>query len=121
MRAALFYADQSISVQDVPEPKINADEALLRVEACGVCGTDLRIQSGDFLAECYPVLPGHEIAARVEAVGDEVSNVRPGDLVAVNPNMACGQCYACLRGKPHLCPEMRAIGVQLPGGFAEKL
>ncbi|MGD9518781.1 MAG: zinc-binding dehydrogenase, partial [Armatimonadota bacterium] len=67
------------------------------------------------------VLPGHEIAARVEAVGDEVSNVRPGDLVAVNPNMACGQCYACLRGKPHLCPEMRAIGVQLPGGFAEKL
>jgi L-iditol 2-dehydrogenase len=67
------------------------------------------------------VVPGHEIAARVEAIGNQVTHVRKGDLVAVNPNMSCGVCHACLRGKPHLCPDMTAIGVQLPGGFADML
>lgn len=119
MKAALFYADGTVTVSQVADPSAGPGEVLVRVLACGVCGTDLRIQSGDFLADEYPVLPGHEIAGRVEAVGDGVEHVREGDLVAINPNMSCGVCYWCLRGRPHLCPQMTAIGVQLPGGFAE--
>lgn len=121
MKAALFHEDHTVTVEDVPTPEAGAGEVLIRVLACGVCGTDLRIQAGEFLAEKYPVRAGHEIAGRVEAVGESVATVRPGDLVGVNPNRGCGACYWCLRGRSHLCPEMMSIGVQLAGGFAEYL
>jgi len=110
-----------VTVEEVPEPSIGAGDVLIRVLACGVCGTDLRIQAGEFLAESYPLIAGHEVSGRVEAVGRQVDNCTVGDLVAVNPNVSCGTCYWCLRGRPHLCPSMRAIGVALPGGFAEYL
>ncbi|MCD6352117.1 MAG: alcohol dehydrogenase catalytic domain-containing protein, partial [Armatimonadetes bacterium] len=121
MKAAVFYDDGTVRVEERPRPEVGPGEVLLKVLACGVCGTDLRIQSGEFLADAYPVLAGHEISARVEQVGEGVEHVAVGDLVAINPNMSCGVCYACLRGWPHLCPDMTAIGVQLPGGFAEYL
>lgn len=117
----MFHKDHTVTVEDVPEPVIGDSDVLVRVLACGVCGTDLRIQAGEFLAESYPVIPGHEVCGRVEAVGRRVENCAVGDLVAVNPNMSCGTCYWCLRGRPHLCPDMQSIGVTLPGGFAEYL
>jgi L-iditol 2-dehydrogenase len=119
LKAALFHEDHTITVEDVPIPVAGAGEALLRVLECGVCGTDLRIQAGEFLARGYPVRAGHEIAGRVEAVGEGVAKVRVGDLVGVNPNAGCGACYWCLRGRPHLCPDMKAVSLDSPGGFAE--
>lgn len=105
----------------MPEPTIGDGDVLVRVLACGICGTDLRIQAGEFLARSYPLIAGHEVAGQVVAIGRDVRNCSIGDLVAVNPNMSCGTCYWCLRGRPHLCPDMQSIGVTLPGGFAEYL
>lgn len=105
----------------MPEPTIGDGDVLIRVAACGICGTDLRIQAGEFLAKSYPLIAGHEVAGHVVAIGRDVRNCAVGDLVAVNPNMSCGTCYWCLRGRPHLCPDMQSLGVTLPGGFAEYL
>lgn len=121
MRAALFHEDHTVTVENVPKPEVGAGDVLVRVQTCGVCGTDLRIQAGEFLAEEYPVLAGHEVAGIVEEVGAGVTNVAVGDLVAINPNMPCGMCYWCLRDHPHLCANLTSIGVKLPGGFAEYL
>jgi 2-desacetyl-2-hydroxyethyl bacteriochlorophyllide A dehydrogenase len=119
MQAARFYADGTVTVETVPDPSPQEQEVLVKVLACGICGTDLRLQEGQFLAEQYPLTPGHEIAGRAVRVGRQVKHVHEGDLVAVNPNAACGVCYWCLRGRPHLCPQLVSIGVNLPGGFAE--
>lgn len=119
MKAAFFMGDGSIQVREIPEPQPGPGEVLIKVEACGICGTDHLILTGEYKKVHYPLVPGHELAGYVAAVGDGVTHVSEGDLVAVNPNMSCGVCEACLRARPHLCPEMTAIGVDLPGGFAE--
>ena len=121
MRAAFFTSDGSVEVRDVPTPEPGAGEVLIRVEACGICGTDLHILAGSAPDISYPLIPGHELAGYVVSTGPGVTHLAEGQLVAVNPNISCGVCEACLRARPHLCPDMTAIGVNLPGGFAEYL
>jgi L-iditol 2-dehydrogenase len=91
---------------------------LLRVAASGICGTDPHILHGLYPAN-LPLIPGHEYAGVVEAVGDGVDGFAPGDHVAVDPNILCGVCDFCRRGKVHLCKNLVALGVNIPGGFAE--
>ncbi len=91
---------------------------LVRVAASGICGTDPHILHGLYPAN-FPLIPGHEYAGVVEAVGDAVDGFAPGDHVAVDPNILCGRCYFCRRGKVHLCKNLVALGVNIPGGFAE--
>src|ERR1700751_4530121 len=114
----------------VPEP--GPGEALVRVQACGVCHTDLHYKMGG-IGDDYPYLLGHEAAGVVEAVGDGVIDVAPGDFVILNWRAVCGQCRACLRGRPWYCfathnasqkmtladgtPLSPALGI---GAFAEK-
>ena len=84
----------------VPDP--GPGEVLVKVIACGVCHTDLTYREGG-ISEEYPFLLGHEASGTVEAVGDDVTNVQPGDFVVLNWRAVCGQCRACKRGRPHLC------------------
>lgn len=122
MKAAVFYGKGDIRVvQDYPMPEIGDDGVLLRVKACGVCGTDLHIFAGaQGATECHPpVILGHEIAGIVEAVGKNVTRVHPGQHVTVNPNISCEACPQCRRGNPHFCDRMAATGVNYDGGFAE--
>jgi D-arabinitol dehydrogenase (NADP+) len=86
--------------------------------ATGICGTDLHIHDGTFFAS-FPLTPGHEPFGVVDAVGDEVEGVDVGSTVAVNGNCGCGRCEFCVRGRPLLCRDLRALGVTGPGGFAE--
>lgn len=99
-------------------PEIGPRDLLLRVAACGICGTDPHILHGLYPAD-LPIVPGHEYAGVVEAVGGEAAGFTAGDHVAVDPNIVCNACYFCRRGKSHLCKNLRALGVNLPGGFAE--
>src|ERR1700722_10289268 len=84
----------------VPEP--GQGEALVRVQACGVCHTDLHYKMGG-IGDDFPYLLGHEAAGVVEAVGDDVTDVAPGDFVILNWRAVCGQCRACKRGRPWYC------------------
>ena len=84
----------------------------------GLCGTDKHIHEGDFIA-AFPLVPGHEIVGTVESTGAEVRDLEPGQWVTVNPNISCGGCDQCRRGRPLLCRNLTAVGVNRHGGFAE--
>jgi L-iditol 2-dehydrogenase len=100
------------------KPEVRPHTVLLRVAASGICGTDPHILHGMYPAN-LPLIPGHEYAGVVESVGDGVDGFAPGDHVAVDPNILCGVCDFCRRGKVHLCKNLVALGVNIPGGFAE--
>lgn len=101
---------------DVPKPK--GRELLIKVATCGVCGTDVHIFRGEYIGS-YPITPGHEFSGVVEAVGPEVQSFKAGDRVAVEPNLSCGRCEACLNNRQNFCEEWQGVGVTLPGGMAE--
>jgi S-(hydroxymethyl)mycothiol dehydrogenase len=91
-----------VTIEEVVVPDPGPGEAVVRVQACGVCHTDLHYREGAINDE-FPFLLGHEAAGVVEAVGDGVDDVAPGDFVVLNWRAVCGRCRACLRGRPHYC------------------
>ena len=117
MRAAIFPRPGAFEIVERRLPLPAEGEVLVRVEACGICGTDLHIHRGQFPAR-FPLIAGHEFAGVVEKAGPRVSSLRSGDHVAVDPNMSCGACRPCRRGLAHLCRSLSAIGVTQDGGFA---
>src|ERR1700751_1223410 len=98
--AAAKGAPVELTTVLVPDP--GPGEALVRIQACGVCHTDLHYREGG-IGEDFPYLLGHEAAGVVEAVGDDVTDVSPGDFVILNWRAGCGQCRACRRGRPWYC------------------
>jgi L-iditol 2-dehydrogenase len=120
MKAVRLEAVGSIVLREVDKPDIGPDELLVRVEACGVCGTDRHLFHGEF--PCTPpVTPGHEFSGIVEAMGKSVSGFAIGDRVTGDPNIACGRCAHCHAGRVNLCSNLRAIGIHRDGGFADYL
>ncbi len=121
MKALVFYEPFDIRVEEVPTPTINDDEALLRVKACAVCGTDVRIyRHGHFkIPKGERRILGHEVVGELVEVGSKVELFRPGARVSVAPNIGCGTCDACVSGHNQLCPQYEAFGISLDGGIAE--
>ncbi|HKZ90558.1 MAG TPA: alcohol dehydrogenase catalytic domain-containing protein [Candidatus Limnocylindrales bacterium] len=119
-RGVRFRGPGDVALDDIHVPAPRSGEVRIRPAAVGVCGTDAKIVEGSFDARPGVVL-GHEIAGFVEALGEGVTTVREGDLVAVEPHLFCGQCRYCRRGAEHLCLEKRAFGVHLDGGMADLL
>lgn len=120
VRAAQIIEPGSVEVGDHADPRPGPGEILVRVEACGVCGTDLHIADGDFSPTPYPIVPGHELAGIVEIVGDGARGVVvAGMRVAVDPSLFCGHCSFCRRGRGNLCANWGATGDTVDGGFAE--
>src|SRR6202012_4934580 len=93
---------EAVEVTEILVPEPGPGEALVNVQACGVCHTDLHYRQGG-IGEDFPYFLGHEAAGVVEAVGDGVTEVAPGDFVILNWRAVCGQCRACLRGRPWYC------------------
>ena len=121
MKASYFIGPGQFKTLEEPIPELNSKDVLIKVAACGVCGTDVHIYQGDKgSAEVHPpVVLGHELAGIVEKVGSEVTGVHVGDHVTVDPNSYCGQCHYCQIGKKQLCTNLYAVGVNRNGGFAE--
>jgi 2-desacetyl-2-hydroxyethyl bacteriochlorophyllide A dehydrogenase len=92
MQAVRITQDHKISVIETTIPTVTDDEVLVKPSCCGICGTDLHILKHGFVGTNYPVIPGHEFAGHVVAVGKNVRNVKAGDFVAVDPNVVCGTC-----------------------------
>jgi D-arabinitol dehydrogenase (NADP+) len=120
MKAIVYDAPRQFQYRDVPEPKIEHDDVLVRIQACGLCGTDLHIHEGEF-APRFPLIPGHEFTGELVLLGSAVKDLQEGQRVVGNSNEACGKCFYCLRGNYLLCLNLRAYGVTQDGGFAQYL
>jgi len=120
VKAAYYQARRELEVREAPDPQPGPNEVLIRVAACGICGTDQHIFDGDFFPS-YPLIGGHELAGQVVALGPQhvETAFREGDRVAVDPSIFCGSCFFCQRGQGNHCLNWSAIGVTRDGGFAE--
>ncbi|WP_250002379.1 zinc-dependent alcohol dehydrogenase family protein [Actinoplanes sp. M2I2] len=118
MRAAVVVTPGRIAVEEVPDPTPGPTDVVVRPAAVGICGTDLHIMDGEF-APSFPIVPGHEFAGEIVAVGSQVSGYAVGDQVAVDPSLYCGYCYYCKRARGNQCENWAAIGVTASGGAAE--
>lgn len=118
MNAAVIYSPGDVRVVDLDMPVPGPNEVLIKVAACGVCGTEHTLYIGGYYAN-YPVVLGHEFAGVVVEVGDKVNKFRPGDRVAVDPNQVCHKCDFCRMGSEHLCEDLRTLGITHNGGDAE--
>jgi 2-desacetyl-2-hydroxyethyl bacteriochlorophyllide A dehydrogenase len=118
MRAAVITGPGQVEVATVDDPAPGGGEVVVAVAACGICGTDLHILDGEF-APTLPIVPGHEFAGEVVALGVDVVGLAIGDRVAVDPSLHCGACQECRRGRGNLCERWGAIGVSTAGGAAD--
>ncbi|MDB5077610.1 MAG: iditol 2-dehydrogenase [Chloroflexi bacterium] len=117
MRAAQLRGIGQLALRDLPDPVARPGHVVLRVAACGICGTDRHIFHGDY-PSALPVVLGHEFAGVVVAAS-EASHSLLGVSAAIDPNISCGSCVFCRRGDVCLCPNRVALGVDLDGGLAE--
>jgi L-iditol 2-dehydrogenase len=121
MLAGVYGGPGKIECREVATPRPGKNEALIKVRAAAICGTDLRIfKSGHFaIKEGQERILGHEFSGEIAEVGPGVTRYSPGTKVSVASNIGCGVCRMCRMGKVHMCPEYIAIGITLEGGFAE--
>ena len=118
MKAVVLEEVGKIVVKDVPKPEPGPKEILIKVNVCGICGTDLKLYKGQYTAK-VPVILGHEFSGDVVEVGNDVKNVKVGDKVVPDPNESCGACNWCRSARPCFCNDLAAYGVLRDGGFAE--
>jgi 2-desacetyl-2-hydroxyethyl bacteriochlorophyllide A dehydrogenase len=120
MRAIVLDHPGSFRVAEVPDPKPGPGQIVVKVDACGICGTDLHIMDGEFPPTPYPITPGHEFAGTVVAsLADARMDLPVGTRVAVDPSLYCGYCRRCRSGRDNLCENWAAIGDTVDGAFAE--
>lgn len=120
MLAAVVDEPGAVRVGTVPDPSAGDGQVVVRVGACGICGTDLHIADGHFPPTPYPIVPGHEFAGEIVEVGTNVAGGwRSGERVAVDPSLFCGRCGPCRAGHGNLCENWGAVGDTVDGGFAE--
>jgi D-arabinitol dehydrogenase (NADP+) len=118
MKAVLYSAPRVFAIEDIGATDPGPTDVRIRVHQTGLCGTDKHIHEGDFTAQ-FPLVPGHEIVGTIESAGDDVTGFATGQWVTVNPNMSCGNCDQCRRGRALLCRNLTGIGSNSDGGFAE--
>lgn len=120
MKAAVLEKYNEFKWKEVPTPEVKPNEVLVRIQFASICGTDMHIFPGDFHPRTpVPFIPGHEMGGVVARVGEEVSGFEPGDKVAVDPIIWCGECPACKRKHYPACTSLKLLGVDMDGGFAE--
>ncbi len=119
MKVATFYAPGDIRLDDVEEPRVSAGEVKIRVRACSMCGTDVKISRSGHPNMSPPQVMGHEIAGEITDVGEGVEGWAAGDRVQVIAAIPDGTCEECRAGRMTVCPHQLSMGYQFPGGFAE--
>src|ERR1035441_5380679 len=124
MKALVLSAYKELELLDLPVPKPADDELLIRIRACGICGSDVHGYDGSTGRRLPPVVMGHEAAGTVESVGSAVKDFRAGDRVTFDSTVYCGKCFFCQRGQINLCDNREVVGVSTPafrrnGAFAE--
>ena len=124
MKALLLTQEKQLEISDMPAPELGGDTVLVRVAACGICGSDVHGFDGSSGRRIPPLVMGHEAAGTVERVGAEVEGIQPGDRVTFDSTVYCGECEFCRQGKINLCDARQVLGVSCGdyrrhGAFAE--
>ena len=121
MIGAYFLGNQTIETRPLVLPEPGEGQVLVKVCACGVCGTDVHIyHGGKGSADVTPpVILGHEFSGRIVRLGSGVTGLEEGQLITVDPNIYCGKCRPCRQGQKQMCHHMKAVGVNMDGGFAD--
>src|SRR5579863_3017041 len=124
MKALLLSGYKRLEIATVPDPTPGRDEVLIRVAACGICGSDVHGFDGSSGRRIPPIIMGHEAAGTIAALGDGVSGFTKGDRVTFDSTIFCGACDNCRRGDVNLCDHRQVLGVSCaefrrPGAFAE--
>ena len=117
-------AEPGLWLEEVPVPEVGSNDVLIKIQKTAICGSDVHIYEWDPWAQKtikVPLVAGHEFVGAVEAVGDNVHDFEPGDLVSGEGHIVCGHCRNCLAGRRHLCPSTNGVGINRDGAFAEYL
>lgn len=119
MKQAIMTEPGKIKYVDVPVPEVGSNEIKIKMKVIGVCGSDIHVWHGQHPFTSYPVVQGHEISGIVEEVGENVSNFSIGDIVTVQPQVVCGECYPCTHGLYNDCEVLKVMGFQTTGLASE--
>jgi 2-desacetyl-2-hydroxyethyl bacteriochlorophyllide A dehydrogenase len=119
MLAARYLAPHKVVPQEVSLPEIGDEEALIEVEACGFCGSDINIIAGTRPRARAPLTLGHELSGRIVEMKALDSALKIGDRITMYPLISCGHCHACMHGNPHVCRDLRLFGFDVDGGMAQ--
>ena len=120
MKAIQIVKPNELKVIDMEMPKIEQpNEVLVKIKAAGICGSDVGIYHGTNAAATYPRVIGHEMVGEIVEIGSAVTTRKVGDRVIIDQVTACGTCYACRKGRPNVCGNLKVRGVHLDGGYRE--
>ncbi|EFQ86577.1 hypothetical protein PTT_18102 [Pyrenophora teres f. teres 0-1] len=118
MKALQYSGPEKFAVVEIDVPEIGDDDVLVKIAACGVCGTDLHYHKGEFLAK-WPLIPGHEATGTIVRTGANVTHLPLGTRIAADALEPCLTCFHCVRRKPQLCTSVTGYGGNVPGGLAQ--
>jgi len=119
MKALVYTAPRTLEIRDLPQPQITVNEALIKIRAVGVCGSDVFGYLGRSKRRIPPLVLGHEFSGQVAEAGADVRDFRPGDPVAVYPLVTCGTCEYCRSNRHHICPQRKVYSLDFHGALAE--
>ena len=119
MNALVYQGPKKLVLEKHAVPQPSPGEAIIRVEAVGICGSELEGYLGHSSVRKPPLVMGHEFCGTIERLGEDASGFHAGDRVIVNPLIACGNCDRCRIGKANICRNRQIIGIHRPGAFAE--
>ena len=119
MKAAVLRGIENLEMEDISRPTPSPQEILVKVRACSICGTDIRVYHHGHKHMRFPRITGHELSGEIVEIGKRVEGHKLGEKVAIAPAIPCGRCYYCRRGMQSMCINLTAIGYHYDGGFAE--
>jgi L-iditol 2-dehydrogenase len=119
MLQAVMTKPGEIIFHDIPIPEVKANQIKVKMKCIGVCGSDIHVNHGKHPYTSYPVVQGHEVSAVVEEIGKDVNNVKVGDVVTIQTQVVCGECYPCTHGMYNDCEKLKVMGFQTTGMASE--
>ena len=119
MKQAIMMKPGEVTIREVDIPEVAPNQIKVKMKRIGVCGSDIHVFHGKHPYTSYPVVQGHEVAAKVVEIGSEVTSVKIGDRVTIQPQVVCGKCYPCTHGRYNACEELKVMGFQTTGMASE--